>query len=128
MPDSQNLIGCAHVSNPVEGAQISLQRRIQPKRLIDREPLAHHSKNRSIFGRSQRYVIGCNNTAAAGHIDGHQGRLAGYVAPDVAREQAGVGIIAAANAGANDESDLFAGIKLRYCISGRRGGNAKYGP
>ena len=113
MPDREDLVGVAHVADPVEVTQVGLETLVQSECLIDCEALADDGENRPVTGRDFRDIIRCDNAAAAGHVDREYTRVARNVAPDVARQQPRIGIVAtAARARADDELDRLALIEI----------------
>ena len=66
--------------------------------------------------------VGRAAAAGAGHVLRHDGRLAGNVRADEAAEHAGIEVVAAAGAVADDEGDALAAIEVGDVVgAGRRG-------
>ena len=56
-------------------------------------------------------VIGGDQTAGAGHVFDDEGRIAGNMLAQVARDGARVGVVAAAGGAADDDADRFAFVE-----------------
>src|SRR5262249_5753122 len=74
----------------------------------------------AILGRLAEHIIGSPNMAGTRHVLGHDRRLAGNMAGEMARDDARVGIEPASDPGADDELDVLAALGIRLS-GGRRG-------
>ena len=112
VPDGQHLRRIAHVADPVELPQIGLEGRVEPERLIGRQSLADHGEDRAVFWREFSDPVGRHDAAAARHVDRHDRRIAGDVAPHVAGEKSGILVVTAAGRRADDHLHLAAGPRI----------------
>ena len=64
------------------------------------------------LGALAEHEIGGGDAAGRRHVLHHDGRIAGNMLAEMARRRARLQIVSAADAGADDEGDLLAGIKI----------------
>jgi hypothetical protein len=72
-------------------------------------------------GRSVVEVVDRAQTAGARHVLHDHFRIAGNDVPEMARQQPGIDVVAAARAGADDQIDLLAPVEVRDRVCVRRG-------
>ena len=82
------------------------------KERIERGAAAGRADDGAVIRRSGVKIIGEPQAAGAFHILRHDGRIAGDVAAEPARDQARIKIVAAADAVADVEIDRFAAIEI----------------
>jgi len=120
VPSHDQLVRIDDIANPVEGPHIRPQAGIEPQCLINRQALRDHCEDGAILGGSQPHMIGSDDTAPAGHIDGHDSRPTGNMFAYMPSDQAGIGVIIPTDRRSNDELNLLAAIKIRDGIGNRR--------
>ena len=79
---------------------------------LHRHAAAEHADGRAVLGRDVVEVVRGLERARARHVLHHDGRIAGDVLADMAGENAGIGVVAAAGAVADDQVDGLAAVEV----------------
>ena len=90
------------------------------KQGIERGAAAGRTDDRAVIRRRRIKIVGEAETAGAFHILRHDGRIAGNVAAEPARDQARIKIVTAADAVADVEIDRLAAIEIGDALRVRR--------
>src|SRR5262245_21734089 len=98
-------------SDPVETLEIEADRLRVPV-LYQQHAPHHEGDDGAVPGRGIGDVIGRRETAGSRHVLHDDGRRARDMLTEVARHQTRLSVVAAARAGADDESDLPAGVEF----------------
>ena len=99
-------------TEPGEFARIKLHIGIAAKKRDQHHVARKQTERGAVLGRDRIDVVRCAQAAGSRHVLHHHARIARDVSADVAREQAGIDVIAAARAKASDQAHLVTAIEV----------------
>ncbi len=111
VPDQNHLVLRAGRAQPVELGGVEAHA-ASVQHLMQRHGVVDAGDGQAVLGRDVVHVVGGQHVAAARHVLHDQGRVAGDVAPHVARDHPRGEVVDPAHPGAGDDGDGLALVEL----------------
>jgi len=120
MPDRKHRKFLAGRAEPLKFFRVEGRLPVAVERL-ERDRVLEQADGGAVAGCDRVKKIGCSQSAGAGHVLHHEGRIARHVLLDVARDQPRHGVEAPAGARRHDELDLLVSVEVGDRLRRRSG-------
>ena len=127
VPSDDRIVGLVEAADPLQLGGL-VARRLAAHELIHQERRIHRGDHGAVLRRRRVDGIGSAHAARARHVLHSDRRLPGNMVGEMARQEARVNIVAAADAVAAHDGDAFAFVEFRVgssAAAGRQGEGAK---